>query len=47
MMPPQQLIFLGTLAAIAAFEPVFQEFLNPVMTDFAQMWVSHCEQAYG
>ncbi|KAJ7789342.1 hypothetical protein B0H14DRAFT_3574129 [Mycena olivaceomarginata] len=46
MMPPQQLIFLGTLAAIAAFEPVFQEFLNPVMTDFAQILFPHPSPKY-
>ncbi|KAJ7160596.1 hypothetical protein C8R43DRAFT_947811 [Mycena crocata] len=41
-LPPDRLVFLCTLAAIAALEPVFEGFLQPAITDFAHAWVAHC-----
>ncbi|KAJ7807882.1 hypothetical protein B0H13DRAFT_2386187 [Mycena leptocephala] len=35
-LPPDRLIFLCTLAAIAALEPVFEGFLQPVIMEFAR-----------
>ncbi|KAF8177736.1 hypothetical protein K438DRAFT_1978338 [Mycena galopus ATCC 62051] len=40
-LPPDQLVFLSTLAAIAALDRVFQRFLYPVIADFADRWVAH------
>ncbi|KAJ6583818.1 hypothetical protein B0H10DRAFT_2096326 [Mycena sp. CBHHK59/15] len=41
-LPPDRLVFLCTLAAIAGLEPVFEGFLQPVIMNFARAWVAHC-----
>ncbi|KAJ7216152.1 hypothetical protein C8J57DRAFT_282984 [Mycena rebaudengoi] len=41
-LPPDRLVFLCTLAAIVALEPVFEGFLQPVIIDFVAAWVDHC-----
>ncbi|KAJ7705126.1 hypothetical protein B0H14DRAFT_3028077 [Mycena olivaceomarginata] len=43
-LPPDQLVFLSTLAAIAALDRVFQQFLYPVIADFTDRWVAHLRQ---
>ncbi|KAJ7509477.1 hypothetical protein B0H11DRAFT_1959756 [Mycena galericulata] len=41
-LPADQLVFLAALAAIAAAEPIFEGFLYPAITSFANGWVAHC-----
>ncbi|KAJ6450650.1 hypothetical protein C8R45DRAFT_1113989 [Mycena sanguinolenta] len=43
-LPPDRLVFLTTLAAIAALDGVFEQFLYPVITDFTGHWVAHRRQ---
>ncbi|KAJ6447580.1 hypothetical protein C8R45DRAFT_1115814 [Mycena sanguinolenta] len=43
-LPPDRLVFLTTLAAIAALDGVFKQFLYPVITDFTGHWVAHRRQ---
>jgi hypothetical protein len=43
-LPPDQLVFLSTLAAIAALDRGFQQFLYPVIADFTDRWVAHLRQ---
>ncbi|KAJ7879051.1 hypothetical protein B0H14DRAFT_2566994 [Mycena olivaceomarginata] len=42
--PPDELVFLSTLAVIAALDPVFQQFLYPVIANFTHHWVAHLRQ---
>ncbi|KAJ7752549.1 hypothetical protein B0H16DRAFT_1545752 [Mycena metata] len=41
-LPADQLIFLCTLVAFVALEPVLTEFLHPAIISFAMGWVTHC-----
>ncbi|KAJ7810443.1 hypothetical protein B0H14DRAFT_2863945 [Mycena olivaceomarginata] len=43
-LPPDQLVFLSTLAVIAALDRTFQQFLYPVIADFTDRWVAHLRQ---
>ncbi|KAJ7475585.1 hypothetical protein B0H11DRAFT_2032584 [Mycena galericulata] len=40
-LPADQLVFLVALAAISDAEPVFEGFLHPAITSFANGWVAH------
>ncbi|KAJ7502281.1 hypothetical protein B0H11DRAFT_1990003 [Mycena galericulata] len=39
-LPADQLVFLAALAAIAAAEPIFEGFLYPAITSFANGWMA-------
>ncbi|KAJ7811159.1 hypothetical protein B0H14DRAFT_2860829 [Mycena olivaceomarginata] len=43
-LPPDQLVFLSTLAVIAALDRTFQQFLYPVIAHFTDRWVAHLRQ---
>ncbi|KAF7378310.1 hypothetical protein MSAN_00256600 [Mycena sanguinolenta] len=44
VLPPDRLVFLTVLTAIAALDGVFQRFLYPVIADFTDHWVAHLRQ---
>ncbi|KAJ7903002.1 hypothetical protein B0H13DRAFT_2335354 [Mycena leptocephala] len=46
-LPGDQLVFLCMLPEFVRLEPVFAEFLDPAIINFARGWVNHCRREDG